>query len=349
MTGLQITAAGDQARKRKKKGRRAKTMKTSEEVFLQVAEEMSFSKTASKNYISQQAVSSHIRKLEEELDTKLFVRSPKLQLTETGQLLYASLLKIRRIEEQVREAIADSSDLVHGHIRVGMHRDRAHMAFHTVYQRFHARYPNVTVSLIGGHTYEYLEMLRRGQLDLMVGHDVMPDAELSRETIFEEPIYLVGTEKYFRRHLPGWTLTRPHITPEELLLLPLACTSFGCSVMDHMKRFFAQQNVNPSFQCEVGDYMTLLSLSRLHECAFFCPESYMAQREFVEAMHMTGEDRVIGVPVLHMDSMIRVEMISRSEEFTSRYIRDFRRILLEEYQNSVLPVRGICAVNAPSS
>ena len=45
----------------------------------------------------------------------------------------------------------------------------------------------------------------------------------------------------------------------------------------------------------------------------------------------------------------RYYLISRSEEFTSRYIRDFRRILLEEYQSSVLPVRGICAVNAPSS
>ena len=316
-------------------------MKTSEEVFLMAVEEMSFSKVASKNYISQQAVSGHIKKLEKEIDTKLFVRSPKLQLTETGRLLYASLQKIRRIEEQVREAIADSSEMVHGHLRVGVHTDRAHLMFHTVYQIFHARYPNVTVSLIGGHTYEFLEMLKRGQLDLVVGRDVLPDKELLRETIFDEPIYLVGTKRLLRSYIPDWTKDRTCIMPEELLLLPLACTSFGCTVMDHINRFFAQQNMQPSYQCEVGDYMTLLALCRLHECAFFCPESNMMQREFIEGMNMTGDDRVLAIPVLHMDSRIRVELISRNEEFTSRYVRDFRQILLEEYRKSVLPLQEI--------
>lgn len=314
-------------------------MKTSEEMFLQAAEEMSFSRVAAKNYISQQAVSNHIKKLEEELDTKLFIRSPRLQMTESGRLLYASLQKIRRIEEQVREAISDSSDMVHGHLRVGVHTDRAHLMFHTVYQRFHARYPNVTVSLIGGHTYEFLEMLKRGQLDLVVGRDVLPDKELLRETIFDESIYLIGTERLLRSYIPDWTGDRAFITPEELLRLPLACTSFGCTVMDHINRFFAQQNVQPSYLCEVGDYMTLLALCRLHECAFFCPESNMMQRDFIEGMNITGDDRVIAIPVLHMDSRIRVELISRNEEFTSRYVRDFRQILLEEYRRSVMRVK----------
>lgn len=317
-------------------------MTTSELMFLNVAEEMSFTKAAEKNFVSQQAVSNHVKKLEEELNTRLFVRTPRLQLTEAGRILYQSLLKIRKIEQHARESIEDSSNLIHGTVSLGMQADRAHMLFPVLYPRYHAMYPNVTLSLVNGHTTDFLTLLNQGQIDLMVGHDLNSRQDLLRETVFEEAIYLVGTEKYLQAHLPEWDSRRDWLEPAEIPLLPLSCTSFGCAVMDHVNRFLSRENVKPDYICEVGDYMTQLMLCEAHETAFFCPESFMTQKVFTEASHRQGGDRVMAVPVRGLVSRVHVELVSRAEDFVPRYMEDFRRMLITEYRDRITALQGWC-------
>ncbi len=63
-------------------------------IFLSVAEHKSISKAAVSLYISQPAVSITIKKLEENLNTTLFIRRSKgVELTENGRLLYDSVKK----------------------------------------------------------------------------------------------------------------------------------------------------------------------------------------------------------------------------------------------------------------
>ncbi len=60
-------------------------------IFLAVAECRSISKAAAQLYISQPAVSITIKKLEENLNTTLFIRKSKgVELTENGRKLYDS-------------------------------------------------------------------------------------------------------------------------------------------------------------------------------------------------------------------------------------------------------------------
>lgn len=310
-------------------------MTTSEQVFLFVVEEMSFTKAAEKNYVSQQAVSGHIRKLEDELGTRLFVRSPKLKLTDAGRIYYESLRKIQRIEQHTREAITYDSDQINARLSLGVHADRAHMIFPEIFPRFHRMYPNVTVSLVNGHTNDFVEMLNRGQIDIMIGHDLEPQPDFDRELIFEEAICLLATQKFLEENLEEWYEERVLIEPAEIVQLPMTCTSFGCAVMDHIKQFFVLENVLPRYLCEVVDYGTQLDLCKAHQTAFFCPESYLTQRDFVEAMQAEGKDRVRALRVRHMDGKIHVELIWRKEDFMPRYLEDFREILLEVYRKKV--------------
>ena len=61
---------------------------TKYKIFLSVAENKSISKAAAQLYISRPAVSITIRKLEENLNTTLFIRKSKgVELTEKGRLL----------------------------------------------------------------------------------------------------------------------------------------------------------------------------------------------------------------------------------------------------------------------
>ncbi len=319
-------------------------MTTSEQMFLYVAEEMSFTRAAEKCFVSQQAMSNHVRKLEEELNTKLFVRSPRLMLTDPGKVLYDSLQKIRRIEQHARESIEDSSNMIRGRIALGMQADRAHMLFPVLYPQYHAMYPNVTLSLVSGHTNDFLVLLERGDIDLMVAHDMEARRDLLRETVFEEAIYLVGSERFLRSHLPDYDSRRDWLEPAEIPLLPLSCTSFGCAVMDHVNRFLAREHVQGRYICEVGDYVTQLMLCEAGETAFFCPESFMTQRDFTEASHRKGEDRVMAVPVRGLDSRVHVELISRAEDYIPRYMEDFRKLLLQEYKDRIYALQGWCPV-----
>ena len=60
------------------------------EVFVHVARLKSFSKAAEALYLTQPTISAHISALENELGTKLVVRSTKeIQLTATGSVLFS--------------------------------------------------------------------------------------------------------------------------------------------------------------------------------------------------------------------------------------------------------------------
>ena len=59
-------------------------------IFYEVAKAGNISKAARELYISQPAISQSIKKLEQSLDTALFVRSSRgVQLTEEGELLFS--------------------------------------------------------------------------------------------------------------------------------------------------------------------------------------------------------------------------------------------------------------------
>ena len=69
--------------------------------FVVVAEELNVTRAAEKLHMSQPPLSAQIKSLEEELDTKLFVRGKRhLKLTESGQLLYRRAKEILSLSEK---------------------------------------------------------------------------------------------------------------------------------------------------------------------------------------------------------------------------------------------------------
>lgn len=52
--------------------------------FTEAAKDLNFTQTASRLFLSQQNLSSHIARLESKCGCKLFLRKPKMQLTYEG-------------------------------------------------------------------------------------------------------------------------------------------------------------------------------------------------------------------------------------------------------------------------
>lgn len=69
-----------------------------ERVFMTVAEHLSFSNTAAVLFISQPAVTNHVKELEQKVGITLFVRQGShVFLTKAGTLLYDNLHKISQL------------------------------------------------------------------------------------------------------------------------------------------------------------------------------------------------------------------------------------------------------------
>jgi aminoethylphosphonate catabolism LysR family transcriptional regulator len=88
--------------------------------FYAVAQEMSFTKAAKLLHIGQPTLTVQVRALEERYHVELFLRSARgLQLSNTGQALFAIARQIFLHEEQAVELLRSNNGEVAGQLRVG--------------------------------------------------------------------------------------------------------------------------------------------------------------------------------------------------------------------------------------
>jgi DNA-binding transcriptional LysR family regulator len=137
-------------------------------IFLALAEELHFGRTAKRVGISQPSVSEAIRLLESRLAVKLFDRtSRRVRLTAAGEAL-------RRDSEPalaaVEGALAHTSQLsrtVRGLLRIGFVLTTEGPALNRLVAAFEARYPDCEVRLQEVETFDAYGPLRQGDIDVL--------------------------------------------------------------------------------------------------------------------------------------------------------------------------------------
>ena len=96
------------------------------EYVLTLAEEKSFSKAAQKLYVTQPSLSQFIKNLEKELRVPIFDRSTSpIRLTPAGEAFVNAARKIKAIEDELNQQIADLTNLNTGDLRIGTSPFRA--------------------------------------------------------------------------------------------------------------------------------------------------------------------------------------------------------------------------------
>ena len=157
------------------------------ETFLSVCRNMSYTKAANELYITQPAVSQHIKSLEKHYGAKLFFyNGKKLILTEQGELL-------RQFFESVHHDSARIEDMVrHIHtkrvIRLGATMSIGGFYLPEKLSRYILAHPEYNVTLTIQDTRDLLKMLDNGEVDFSMCEGYLnrskyDNLELEREKI----------------------------------------------------------------------------------------------------------------------------------------------------------------------
>jgi len=157
--------------------------------FVEVARLKNFSRAAGKLGLTQPAISTQIRQLEEEFAVKLFDRiGKKVFLTQPGVLLLEHAGKILNVEKEALQALRDLLPTPAGHLTLGATEGSCLFLLPKVFASFKKRHPEVKITVYRNFTVKIVQKLEEDSLDL--GFVSLPVAPRVIATIplFREPV-----------------------------------------------------------------------------------------------------------------------------------------------------------------
>ena len=136
-------------------------------IFYMVANTGSISRAASELFISQPAVSKAVQKLEQSLNTTLFLRSSRgASLTEEGQIIYDHIKSAFSSIQLGEEKVKRYKDLNMGHIRIGVSTTLCRFTLLPFLETFIRNHPHIRITIECQSSNRTLQLLTENEIDL---------------------------------------------------------------------------------------------------------------------------------------------------------------------------------------
>ena len=201
--------------------------------FASVVEEGNITAAARRLHISQPPLSQQLKSLEEELGITLFWRGArKVTLTEAGRVLYQQACNILELTEATVKQMEDLKSGVTGTLRLGTISSSGSALLNRRMIRFHKHYPGVRFELFEGNTFQLIELLEAGLIEIAVVRTPFETKNIGHIFLEREPMMAVGTAE----HLGD--IAQETISLKQLLKKPLI----------YYRRF--EQLIDAAFQSE---------------------------------------------------------------------------------------------------
>ncbi len=184
--------------------------------FLAVARELSISKAAEALHITQPTLSRQIMDLEEELGTKLIVRSSKqLSLTGDGMLFKRRAEDIVNLADKTISEFTSGNDMINGDVYIGGGESDAMRLIARIAAELKTAYPDIRFHIFSNDSDDIADKLDKGLLDFGI---FMEPADITKYEYLRLPAFdTLGV--LMRSDCP--LAARDVIEPEDLRSLPL--------------------------------------------------------------------------------------------------------------------------------
>ena len=193
-----------------------------------VAREKHFGRAAEACFVSQPTLSVAVKKLEEELDLKIFERgASEVSVTSLGEQIVRQAQRVLQEVQEVREIAKLGKDPVSGPLRLGVIYTIGPYLLPDLVKNAIERVPQMPLILQENFTAKLLDMLRMGELDCAIMAEPFPDTGLAVAPLYDEP---------FQAAVPAGHpfAKRQQITAEELKNETMLLLGTGHCFRDHV-------------------------------------------------------------------------------------------------------------------
>ncbi len=165
--------------------------------FITLVEVNNFTKASEILHISQPSVSLHIKNLEQELQTTLFIRSPKsVQITPTGEILYNRAKQIIAIAEQAKEEILAYHHEIQGTLIIGASFTIGEYILPPIIASLQKQFPQLELQIIIGNTKEIIQYTKLLQVDIGLIEGQAHDHELIIKPFMQDELFIVSASNH---------------------------------------------------------------------------------------------------------------------------------------------------------
>lgn len=193
-----------------------------------VARERHFGRAADACFVSQPTLSVAVKKLEEELDIKLFERgSNDIGVTPLGEEIIRQAQAVLEQAALIKEIAKRGKDPLAGALRLGVIYTIGPYLLPQLVKHVIEHVPQMPLMLQENFTTRLLDMLRSGEIDCAILAEPFSDAGLAIAPLYEEPFMVAVPKSHvFAR--------RKAITAEELKKETMLLLGTGHCFRDHV-------------------------------------------------------------------------------------------------------------------
>lgn len=207
------------------------------DVFVKLVEKLSFSAAAEELNISQPTVSLHIKQLEEELDTPLFIRSTReLKITEEGTILYREAKDLLQQRSALIDRFTNPNRKI---LQIGSSTIPTGYILPGILGRFRKDHPNILIQIEEQNSRETIKRVSARKVDAGIVGMKSDDENCEFRPIYQDEfVFITPNIPYYQ----ALQQTKPDL--KRLAQEPLIIRESGSAVKKNMELILSAANIS---------------------------------------------------------------------------------------------------------
>lgn len=290
--------------------------------FVEVVNYQSFTKAADKLFISQPTVSAHVTQLEEELNTKLILRTTKsISLTTKGEEVYDFATKILGLKSRMLEACSvQPKNIIH----IGASTIPSAYILPDILQEYGSITPDTYFSIHQSDSQGIIDGLKEGLFDIgMIGMKPSDDEIRSIPLCQDNMIIITPVNDHFLELKFQNDYSIRELLNEPIIMREAGSGSKKTADMFLEKIGMGENDIN--IVARINDQEAIknmvasgLGISIISELA---------------VKNLLAEKRVLGFPLDKKHSGRQIYLIHRKDHALNNQLKDFLKFIQKKYSN----------------
>ena len=226
-------------------------------VFREAAKTGGFTRASEELHLSQSTISLHMKRLEDELGTPLFLRTKRrVYLNEAGHLLLEYAERILQEVKNAEMAVRELGRMERGTIRLGSGATTVTYRLPRILAAWQRRYPQIELIVTTDSSENLAYAVHQQKLDLaVVMQPVQPAYSIDiLPMLHEELVYVISSSHPLA--------AKETIEPQEIRDVPFIAYLQGSAMQAELDKHFAAMEVSPRVTMEMENIEAIKALVR---------------------------------------------------------------------------------------